>query len=150
MFCHILSSKDHFIVNIYMTGSLFFGQLSWLRLTTFTVKKHLSAMCFVLEYTVKKCTHSQLSSFIQFITEQGRITWHTIYCIMRLGRRTFEGIGIISQSCDEAWAGCCLSMEPVVLRLQSVVEIFCLPPELGFEPATNPHIRGSNNAVSEW
>ncbi len=91
-----------------MTGSLFFGRPSWLGLTTFTVTKHLSAMCFVLEYTVKniyiyiyifiespwacifrvfflhyyymECIHLHLFSFIQYITEQGRITSHTFFC----------------------------------------------------------------------
>jgi hypothetical protein len=36
----------------------------------------------------------------------------------------------------ELWAGWCFIMEPVVLRFQSVAEIFGLPPQLGLEPAT--------------
>jgi hypothetical protein len=37
------------------------------------------------------------------------------------------------------WDGWCFffSMEPVVLRLQSVAEIFDPPPQLGLEPATH-------------
>jgi hypothetical protein len=35
------------------------------------------------------------------------------------------------------WAGWCCRVESVVLRLQSVAEIFALTPPLGLEPATH-------------
>jgi hypothetical protein len=41
-------------------------------------------------------------------------------------------------NCDEAWAGCCFSMEPVVFKVTVSSGIFFdLPPQLGLEPATH-------------
>jgi hypothetical protein len=75
-------------------------------------------------------------------------TSHTFfYCLMRFGQvDVYEWNQWFSRDyITKLWAGWCFSMEPVVLKLQSVAEI------VGLFPGTrtcDPHIRGSKRSVS--
>ncbi len=96
----------------------------------------------------------RLFSFIQYITEHGWITSHSIW--WSLGWLTFMswigGVFIGSHhisSCAEAWAGWFYAWNWWSLRLQSVAEIFW-PSSPTRIRTCDPHIRGSSRAVSEW
>ena len=52
-------------------------------------------------------------------------------------------------NCDEAWAGCCFSMEPVVFKVTGSSGIFWPSSPTGIRTC-DPNIRGSSRAVSEW
>ena len=101
--------------------------------------------------------YATLFTFIFFHTIHYR-TWldHITQYMMRLrladvyewNQWIFLGSHHIS-NCDEAWAGCCFSMEPVVFKVTVSSGIFWPSSPTGIRTC-DPHIRGSSRAVSEW
>ncbi len=101
------------------------------------VQLFCSYLFFFFKGVVAIC-HSFYIYFFSYNTLQNMIgshhTIHTVY-MMRLGQadvlwedwEVFYGSHHIS-NCDEAWAGLCFIMEPVVLRLQSVAEFLAFLP----------------------
>ncbi len=109
---------------------------------------------FLIFFWVAIC-HSFMFIFFHTIQYRTQLD-HITQFMMRLGladvyewnQWIFLGSHHIS-NCDEAWAGCCFSMEPVVFKVTVSSGIFWPSSPTGIRTC-NPHIRGSSRAVSEW